>query len=143
MELSAIEAGVTDQRLERRRDRRDLCPSDSESEEKVSVDYDRVFALIVAVCEKRPSMSLGQTARHLQVHRHTVTTIIKEQTSLSWRTWRRRAVAARALRLLEERPMMSIKEVAAACELTTDGLRRLLIRECGRTPTDLRGSRCA
>jgi AraC-like DNA-binding protein len=107
----------------------------------MSSDHDRVFALIVAACNAAPGASLRQVAARLRVHRHTVSGILLEETGFTWRAWRRREVATHARDMLIQQPGLSVKEVAAGVDLTTNGLRRLLLREFGLTPTEIRRGR--
>jgi AraC-like DNA-binding protein len=106
----------------------------------MSCDHGRVFALIVAAFDAAPGAKLRQIAANLRVHRHTVAAIIQQQTGLRPRVWRRREIACRAKSVLIDWPTLSVKEVAAKFDLTSNGLRRLLLRECGLTPTALRAN---
>jgi len=104
----------------------------------MSNDHDRVFALIGEAIDATPGATLREIAARLRIHPQTVAGIIRHVTGLNAEVWRQRRVAARAGRALGDHPEMSIKEVAALCSLTTNGLRRLLVRQYGLTPTQMR-----
>jgi AraC-like DNA-binding protein len=104
----------------------------------MSYNYRSTFPLIAAAFHASPRATVQQVAARLGVHPQTVGAIITRMTGLSPRVWRQQEIAFTALRMLSECPTMSVKEIGATFGLTTNGLRRLLLRTHGNTPTHVR-----
>ena len=102
-------------------------------------DHVRLFARVSAAIANDPALSLGQLARALQIHPHTLAHIIEEQTGGSFSAWRGRQRLAAACQLLESRPDLSIKEIAAATGFnSTSVFDRFFRRSCGSSPSQSR-----
>ena len=102
-------------------------------------DHVRLFARVSAAIANDPALSLGQLARALQIHPHTLAHIIEEQTGSSFSAWRGRHRLAAACQLLESRPDLSIKEIAAATGFnSTSVFDRFFRRSCGSSPSQSR-----
>jgi AraC-like DNA-binding protein len=102
-------------------------------------DHVRLFARVSGAIAKDPSLSLGQLARALHIHPHTLAHIIGEHTGGSFSAWRGRHRLAAACQLLESRPDLSIKEIAAATGFnSTSVFDRFFRRSCGCSPSQCR-----
>lgn len=104
----------------------------------MSCDYRRAFGLIEAMLDATPGATLRAMSAKLRLHPDTTAAIIRQVTGKSASAWRQEAVAARARQVLREHPTVSVKEVAAGVNLTSNGLRRLLLRQFRLTPTQIR-----
>lgn len=107
----------------------------------ISYDHRRAFALIQAAFDAEPGAKLRNLYARLKIHRDTGAAIIWEATGLTPEDWRQREIKRQAAELLAGQPTKSVKEVAAHFNLTTNGLRRLTLRQCGLTPTEIRGTK--
>ena len=95
-------------------------------------DHVRLFARASAAIANDPALSLGQLAGALHIHPHTLAHIIGEHTGSSFSAWRGRHRLAAACQLLESRPDLSIKEIAAATGFnSTSVFDRFFRRSCG------------
>ena len=102
-------------------------------------DHVRLFARASAAIANDPALSLGQLAGALHVHPHTLAQIIGEHTGSSFSAWRGRHRLAAACQLLESRPDLSIKEIAAASGFnSTSVFDRFFRRSCGWSPSQCR-----
>ena len=102
-------------------------------------DHVRLFARVSAAIANDPALSLGQLAGALHIHPHTLAHIIGEHTGGSFSAWRGRHRLAAACQLLESRPDLSIKEIAAATGFnSTSVFDRFFRRSCGCSPSQSR-----
>lgn len=107
----------------------------------VSFDHRRAFVLIKTAFDADPGAKLRDLYARLKIHRDTGAAIIWEAAGLKPEVWRQREINRQATELLVGHPTKSVKEVAAQFKLTTNGLRRLTVRQCGLTPTEIRRTR--
>jgi AraC-like DNA-binding protein len=98
--------------------------------------------LYTRICEefaRTPGATLSGVARRVGRHLHTVETEIEAESGKSPRDWKDERLAEAVEERLVAQPDRSVKEVAADFGRTTNGLRRLMRRHCGKTPTEIRG----
>jgi AraC-like DNA-binding protein len=102
-------------------------------------DHVRLFARISAALTADPTLSLEQLAQQLRIHPHTLAHVIQEHTCTSFSGWRAARRLAAACALLQSRPDLSIKEIAAATGFSSTAVfDRFLKRACGRSPSQYR-----
>jgi AraC-like DNA-binding protein len=105
---------------------------------------EELFARLCAELDARPSSSLGELAARLQVHRHTITGVVRERTGVHFRGWRNRRLIDRAYVLLQHRGTRSIKEISNLAGFnSTRAFDRFVKRHTGRRPTELTPDRAA
>lgn len=99
---------------------------------------DEIFARLGAELEQRPTSTLAELAAQLQVHRHTVTDIVRQRTGVHFRAWRNRQLFDRTCRLLQECGTRTIQEISSMAGFnSTRSFDRFVKRHSGRRPSDL------
>jgi AraC-like DNA-binding protein len=107
----------------------------------MSYDHCGLFARVCAACDERPSINTqAELAQFLGVHRHTIAAVVREQSGLSYMTWRQRRRIERGLSMLQQ-PHLSIKQIAQALGFgSTSAFDRSFRRARGLSPTGYRAS---
>jgi AraC-like DNA-binding protein len=102
-------------------------------------DHARLFARVSAALANDLALTLEDLALNLHIHPHTLAQVIREHTGIRFSLWRARHRLVVACSLLEGRPDLSIKEIAAATGFSsTSVFDRFLRRACGRSPSQYR-----
>lgn len=102
--------------------------------------YSRVgiFARLSAELDKNPTSTLADLSVRLHIHRHTVTTVVREKTGLHFRAWRDQRLFERSCTLLRHRGHLSIKEIGGLAGFnSTRAFDRFIKRHSGCRPTEL------
>ena len=101
-----------------------------------------VFARLSAELDEHPTSTLAAVAARLQIHRHTVTEVVRAATGLHFRDWRSQRLFARCCQLLRNRGTLSIKEISVRAGFSsTTAFDRFIKRCSGRRPTELERDR--
>jgi transcriptional regulator GlxA family with amidase domain len=105
----------------------------------MAYDPAALFARACELLDQNPTASLGRLAALVGVHRHTLAVVIRGHGAvLGFIAWRRQFRLSRAQALLREKPLLSLKEVAALVGATPATLDHVFHDLLGITPTKFR-----
>jgi AraC-like DNA-binding protein len=108
----------------------------------VAYARNEIFERLCAELNAHPTSTLAKLAARLQVHRHTITEIVRERTGVHFRAWRDRRLFDRTYRLLQQRGVRSIKEISSLAGFnSTRAFDRFIKRHTGCRPTELKFDR--
>jgi AraC-like DNA-binding protein len=97
-----------------------------------------VFARLSAELDEHPSSTLAAVAARLQIHRHTVTEVVRARTGMHFRAWRNQRRFERCCQLLRDRGTLSIKEISSLAGFSsTTAFDRFIKRCAGCRPSEL------
>jgi AraC-like DNA-binding protein len=107
----------------------------------VAYDLAKLSEMVQEALTNSPGASLAKLAQQLAIDRHTLEKAVRTTTGKSFRQLRQKVLLKKSLKLLQNEPALSIKDVAFRVGYSSpQAFQRFIRRASGKTPGQIRTS---